>query len=122
MKIVGILTEFNPFHNGHAWLFAQLRHRLGDDACILCLMSGQFVQRGEPAMLRKHVRAEAALRCGADLVMELPLTRALSSAEGFARGAVYLMQRTGCVTHLAFGSECGDAAALEGKQLQPMVR
>ena len=113
MKIVGILTEFNPFHNGHAWLFAQLRHRLGDDACILCLMSGQFVQRGEPAMLRKHVRAEAALRCGADLVMELPLTRALSSAEGFARGAVYLMQRTGCVTHLAFGSECGDAAALE---------
>ena len=86
MKIVGILTEFNPFHNGHAWLFAQLRHRLGDDACILCLMSGQFVQRGEPAMLRKHVRAEAALRCGADLVMELPLTRALSSAEGFARG------------------------------------
>ena len=113
MKIVGILTEFNPFHNGHAWLFAQLRHRLGDDACILCLMSGQFVQRGEPAMLRKHVRAEAALRCGADLVMELPLTRALSSAEGFARGAVYLMQRTGCVTHLAFGSECGDLLKLQ---------
>ncbi|MCB7512586.1 MAG: nucleotidyltransferase family protein [Clostridiales bacterium] len=113
MKIVGILTEFNPFHNGHAWLLSQLRRALGENSCILCLMSGQFVQRGEPAMLRKHARAEAALRCGADLVLELPLARALSSAEGFARGAVYLMQRSGCVTHLAFGSECGDAAALE---------
>ena len=113
MKIVGILTEFNPFHNGHAWLLSQLRRALGEHSCILCLMSGQFVQRGEPAMLRKHARAEAALRCGADLVLELPLARALSSAEGFARGAVYLMQRSGCVTHLAFGSECGDAAALE---------
>ena len=112
MKIVGILTEFNLFHNGHAYFLARLRRILGEDVGIVCVMSGNFVQRGEPALLQKHVRAEAALRGGADLVLELPVARALASAEGFARGAVFLMQRMGCVTHLAFGSECGDAAAL----------
>ncbi len=85
MKIVGILTEFNPFHNGHAWLFAQLRHRLGDDACIPVPDERSVCTAGQPAILRKHVRAEAALRCGADLVMELPLARALFGGR-FARG------------------------------------
>lgn len=113
MNIVGILTEFNPFHSGHAYFLAELRRRLGEDTAIVCVMSGNFVQRGEPAQLRKHVRAEAALRCGVDLILELPAARVLSSAEGFAGGAVYLMQATGCVTHLAFGSECGDLAALQ---------
>lgn len=113
MKIVGILTEFNPFHNGHAYFLSELRRQLGENAGILCVMSGNFVQRGEPAMFPKHVRAEAALLCGADLVVELPVARSLASAEGFARGAVYLMQCLGCVTHLAFGSECGDVAALQ---------
>ena len=113
MKIVGILTEFNPFHNGHAYFLSELRRQLGENAAILCVMSGNFVQRGEPAMFPKHVRAEAALLCGADLIIELPVARSLASAERFARGAVYLMQCLGCVTHLAFGSECGDVAALQ---------
>lgn len=113
MKIVGILTEFNPFHSGHAYLLHQVREKVGPEAGIVCVMSGNFVQRGEAALLEKHVRAEAALRCGADVVLELPVACALSSAEGFARGGVYLMQQSGCITHLAFGSECGDISALE---------
>ena len=86
MKIVGILTEFNPFHSGHAYFLAEIRRRVGEECALVCVMSGNFVQRGEPALLEKHVRAEAALRGGADLVLELPVARALSSAEGFARG------------------------------------
>ena len=113
MKIVGILTEFNPFHSGHAYLLEELRHRLGEDTGIVCVMSGNFVQRGEPALLEKHVRAEAAVRCGADLVLELPVARALASAEHFATGAIYMMQKSGAITHLAFGSECGDVAAMQ---------
>ena len=112
MKIVGILTEFHPFHSGHAFFLRELREQCGEDTGIVCVMSGNFVQRGAPAMLPKEVRAEAALRGGADLVIELPVARALSSAEGFAEGAVSLMKAMGCVTHLGFGSECGDAAAL----------
>ncbi len=112
MKIVGILTEFNPFHSGHAHLLAELRRKLGEDTAVVCIMSGNFVQRGEPAVLEKHVRAEAALVCGADLVLELPVARSLASAEGFAHGAIYMMQKTGCITHLAFGSECGDVDKL----------
>ena len=107
MKIVGILTEFNPFHNGHAWLLSQLRRALGENSCILCLMSGQFVQRGEPAMLRKHARAEAALRCGADLVLELPHIYACNAGAEFAYGAMAVLEGTGVVTDLVFGSECG---------------
>jgi predicted nucleotidyltransferase len=113
MKIVGILTEFNPFHNGHAWFLSQLRARFGADAAIVCVMSGNFVQRGEPALLEKHLRAEAALRGGADLILELPVARCLSSAEGFAGGGMTLLRETGCVEAVAFGSECGDMAALE---------
>lgn len=112
MKTVGILTEFNPFHNGHAYLLKEIRQKLGEDTAIVCIMSGNFVQRGEAALLRKHVRAEAALRCGADVVLELPVARSVASAERFAQGAIYLMQQSGCISHLAFGSECGDVEKL----------
>lgn len=112
MKIVGILTEFHPFHNGHAYLLRKVREQLGEDTAIVCVMSGNFVQRGEPALLEKHVRAEAALRGGADVILELPVARSVASAERFARGAIYLMQQCGCVTHFAFGSECGDVERL----------
>ena len=112
MKIVGILTEFNPFHSGHAYFLSEVRRRVGEECTLVCVMSGNFVQRGEPALLEKHVRAEAALRGGADLILELPVARALSSAEGFAHGGVYLMRAAGADT-LAFGSECGDVPALE---------
>ncbi len=108
---VGVVGEFNPFHRGHREHFEKSRALLGADAPIVCVMSGDFVQRGEPACLDKHARAEMAARCGADLVFELPLPWCVSSAERFALGAVGLLEGSGVVTHLSFGSESGD---LEG--------
>lgn len=112
MRIAAIVCEYNPFHNGHKKQFAQIRQRFGPDTAILCLMSGNFVQRGEPAIFPKNVRAEAAIRCGANLVLELPVTCALSSAEGFADGAIQMLNRLGFVDFLCFGAESG--------QLEPL--
>ena len=112
-NVIGIVAEYNPFHNGHARLIEQTRARLGADCPVVCVMSGDFVQRGSPAVYSKFARAEAAARCGADLVLELPLPWALSSAEGFARGAVGLLGSLGVVTHLSFGSECGELEPLQ---------
>ena len=112
-NVIGIVAEYNPFHNGHARLIEQTRARLGADCPVVCVMSGDFVQRGSPAVYAKFARAEAAARCGADLVLELPLPWALSSAEGFARGAVGLLGSLGVVTHLGFGSECGELEPLQ---------
>ena len=111
MRAAGIICEFNPLHKGHAWMMEEVR-RQGVDA-IVCAMSGNFVQRGEAAAVDKLARAEMAVRCGADLVLELPTPWAANTAEIFARGGVELLQKTGVVSHLAFGSECGDAAALQ---------
>ncbi len=107
---VGIICEYNPFHNGHAYQIAEAK-RLSGGAPVVCVMSGNFVQRGDAAILPKHIRAKAALSCGADLVVGLPLPWALSSAEGFARGGVALMASLGVDT-ISFGSESGDADAL----------
>lgn len=112
MAIIGIIAEYNPFHTGHEYHIARSRELLGADSTVICVMSGDFVQRGEAALYSKFARAEAACRCGADLVIELPLPWALSSAEGFARGAVGLLGALGA-THLSFGSECGDVQRLE---------
>ena len=112
MNIIGIVCEYNPFHKGHAWQIAASREALGQDSVTVCAMSGDYVQRGEPAVFSKFARAEAACRCGADLVFELPLPWAISSAEGFARGAVSMLAGLGC-THLSFGSEHGSLYALE---------
>lgn len=127
MKTAGIVCEYNPFHTGHARHIAETRRNLSPDAGVVCVMSGSFTQRGSPAVFRKHVRAEAAVLCGADLVLELPLPWALSSAEKFAFGGVALLDALGVCTHLSFGSECGDlmrlkkaaaaAASEEGKAL-----
>ena len=73
MAVVGIISEYNPFHRGHAWQIAELRRRFGEDTAIVCAMSGNFVQRGDFAVMQKHARAEAAVAGGADLVLELPL-------------------------------------------------
>lgn len=108
MKICGIVAEYNPFHNGHAYHAAQTRAILGADTPLVAVMSGNYVQRGDFAMLDKYQRAAMAVQSGLDLVLELPLPAALSSAEGFARGAVATLDALGCVTHLSFGSECGD--------------
>lgn len=107
MKIAGIAAEYNPFHKGHELHIARTRELLGEDTAIVCVMSGNFTQRGEPAIFEKHVRAAAALRGGANLVLELPAAYALSSAERFARGAVEVLNSLGCVTHLSFGCESG---------------
>ena len=112
MKICGIIAEYNPFHTGHAYHIQKTREILGEDTAIVCVMSGNFVQRGDAAIIEKYQRARAAVRCGADLVLEMPLSAALSSAAGFAWGGVELLHKLGCVDHLSFGSECGDLQAL----------
>ena len=111
MKITGIAAEYNPFHLGHAYhLFASR----GDDpdTAVAAVMSGDFVQRGEAAVYSKYARAEAACRCGADLVVELPLEWGLSSAEGFARGCVRILAGLGAGS-IAFGTEAGALSGLE---------
>ena len=113
MLIAGIVAEYNPFHNGHELHLAATREKLGADSGIVCCMSGDFVQRGEAAQWPKLARAECAVRCGADLVFELPVQWALSSAEGFARGAVGLLDSLGVVDYISFGSECGSVEPLE---------
>ena len=112
MNICGIICEYNPFHNGHKYQIEHTRRILGDDTLIVCLMSGNFVQRGEPALYHKNIRAKAACLEGADLVLELPLPYALSSAEGFARGAVDILSKIGC-THLSFGAEDDNVDSLK---------
>lgn len=113
MTVCGIVAEYNPFHAGHAHHIAETRRILGADSAVVCAMSGNFVQRGDLAVMEKYARAEAAVRCGADLVLETPLAACLSSAEGFARGAVSLLDALGCVTHLSFGAEQADLALLQ---------
>ena len=103
MKICGITAEYNPFHKGHAYQIEKARQ--AGATHILAVMSGNFVQRGVPAMLDKWVRVRAALSSGADLVVELPLPFATASAETFAYGALSLMQATGCVDMVSFGAE-----------------
>ena len=113
MRVFGIICEYNPFHCGHKWQLDELRRRNGTEECgIVCAMSGEFVQRGDFAIERAHARAEAAVRGGADLVLELPLPWSIASAEGFARGGVGVLSATGIVDTLAFGSECGETEKL----------
>lgn len=109
MTAAGIVAEYNPFHAGHAHHIAETRRALGPDTAIICVMSGNWVQRGDCAVFDKWTRARMALEGGADLVLDLPTVWALSSAESFARGAVSILAATGVVTHLSFGSECGSA-------------
>jgi predicted nucleotidyltransferase len=111
MKTVGIIAEYNPFHNGHAYQIQKAKELTGADYCIV-VISGDFVQRGAPAMMNKYLRAENALRNGADLVLELPVYYALGSAEYFASGAVALLDKLGMTNSLCFGSECGDISLL----------
>lgn len=107
MKITGIICEYNPFHLGHK---RQLRSIREENSGIVCLMSGNFVQRGAPAIVDKSLRAKAAILSGADLVLELPVTVALRSAEGFAQGGVSIL--SGFCDELSFGAETGDTARL----------
>jgi len=111
MKIAAIIAEYNPFHNGHAYHIAETKRMTGADA-VLAVMSGNFVQRGEPAVADKFLRAQAAVLGGCDLVIELPVAYAVSSAQRFSYGAVDLISKMGCISHISFGSECGDIEKL----------
>ena len=110
MKTIGIICEYNPFHLGHKKQIDCLRSLYGEDCAIVCLMSGNFVQRGMPAIFDKSLRAQAAMMCGADLVLELPVTYSLSSAEGFAAGGVKIL--SGFCDSLCFGTENGSKESL----------
>lgn len=112
MKTAAIICEYNPFHNGHEYHIMQTRNITGAD-CVIAVMSGNYVQRGTPAVMDKKIRAQAALLCGADLVIELPLFAACASAPDFAMGAVSLLHKLGVVDYLSFGSECQDINKLK---------
>ncbi len=112
MKICGIVAEYNPFHNGHKYHIEKTKELYGATH-IVAVMSGNFTQRGDIAVMDKFRRAETALKNGVDLVIELPVPFALGSAEQFATGAVSLLNSLGCVDMISFGSECGDLSLLE---------
>ena len=130
MRSVGIIAEYNPFHNGHAYQLQKAREASGADFAV-AVMSGDFVQRGEPAMFDKRLRARWALENGADLVITLPAPFALASAEAFALGGVTLLSKSGIADSIAFGSECGDTGLLcraadvlsnESDQLKALIK
>jgi len=111
MRTVGVIVEYNPFHNGHRHHLEASVRATGAEA-VVAVMSGHFLQRGEPALMDKWARAETALRGGCDLVIELPVPYATSAAEWFAYGAVGLLDATGVVDAICFGSESGDIGTL----------
>lgn len=111
MKVTAIIAEYNPLHNGHEFQIKRAKQLTGADY-IIVVMSGNFTQRGVPAIIDKYERTQMALNAGADLVIELPLYYSSSSAEYFASGAVNLLKKLGVVDYLAFGSECGDIKIL----------
>lgn len=112
MKIVGLITEYNPFHNGHRYHIEKALELTQADAAVV-VMSGNFVQRGTPAIMPKHLRAGIALKSGAAVVLELPVCYATGSAEYFALGAVSILEQLGCVDAICFGTESGDLKPLQ---------
>ena len=111
MNVIGIIAEYNPFHNGHAYQIAHVRKNLHADYIVVAA-SGDYVQRGEPALLDKYTRARMALSSGADVVLELPVLWSTASAELFADAGISLFEKTGCVNGICFGAESGDLALL----------
>lgn len=107
LEVLGIIAEFNPLHNGHKYLINEAKKH----GTVICAVSGNFLQRGDTAIFEKRNRAKAALSCGADLVVELPVCYSMSTAQNFALGGVSILAALGCNT-LMFGSECGDVDTL----------
>ncbi len=127
MGVTGVICEYNPFHAGHGKQLRQIRSLQGQGTAIVCLMSGNFVQRGHPAILDKSLRARAAVECGADLVLEMPVQVSLRSAEGFAAGAVNILKEI--CDSICFGTEHGSrdslfatAAVLLAEDFSPALR
>ena len=117
MRTCAVIAECNPLHSGHEYVLAMARKAAGADR-LIAVMSGDFVQRGAPAVFDKYVRAQAVLDAGADLVIELPVCWATSAADRFARGAVAVLDRLGVVDDLCFGSESGDTEHLRQSAFQ----
>ena len=113
MKTVAIISEYNPFHSGHLYQVNKIREEFGSDTRIVAIMSGNFTQRGEIAIMDKFLRAECAVRCGVNLVLELPFPYSISSAEFFAKSGVKIADSLGVVDIISFGSELGDIDALK---------
>jgi predicted nucleotidyltransferase len=113
MKAVGIISEYNPFHLGHSGHIEKTRKVLGEKTAVVCVMSGNYVQRGDFAIFNKHARAKMAVHSGADLIIELPTPYALLSAEGFAKAGVYMLDNLGICEYLSFGSEADDILVLK---------
>ena len=130
MKKVAIISEFNPFHNGHKLLFDRVRDFFApEEVCLVCIMSGNFVERGTLAVMSKYKRAEIAADMGADLVLELPFPYSASYAQSFARASVHIANALGDIEYLAFGSESNDgenildcADKLSGKEFDDALR
>lgn len=127
MKISAVICEFNPFHNGHKYLLDKIRKQGYD--CIICIMSGSFTQRGDVAIFDKFERTKAALKNGADLVIELPTPYAVASAQIFAKGSADIIKATGVVDKVFFGSEAGDiellkkaAFATKSKEVEALLK
>ena len=112
MKVVGLIAEYNPFHNGHEYHIEKAKEITGADAVVV-VMSGDFVQRGTPAIMPKRMRTRSALMCGADLVIELPVCYATGTAEQFAYGAVSILDKLGFIDCICFGSECADIDSMQ---------
>ncbi|MBO4909149.1 MAG: nucleotidyltransferase [Lachnospiraceae bacterium] len=112
MKTAGIIAEYNPFHDGHKYHIEETKKQTGADYCVVA-MSGNFVQRGAPAIIDKYARAKSALAEGADLVIQIPPVFSLSSAEFYAKGSIALLENTGLIDYLSFGSEAGNLEKLE---------
>ncbi len=111
VKVAGIIAEYNPFHNGHSYHIEETRKLTGADY-VVAVMSGNFVQRGAPAVMDKFLRTRMALMGGADVVLELPVPFATASAEDFAMAGISVLNQTGVVDAVCFGSECGDTGLL----------
>lgn len=112
MTTIGIISEYNPFHFGHLGHIEKSKEKIGGECAVVCVMSGNYVQRGDAAIFNKSARAKAAVCAGVDLVIELPASYALSSAEGFARAGVFLLEALGVCDVISFGSESGELAPL----------
>lgn len=112
MKVLGIVAEYNPFHNGHLYHLNESKKQVSADYTI-CVMSGNFTQRGDAAIIDKWSRTEMALQAGVDLVIELPLVYSISSAENFAYGSMNILDKLGVVDYVSFGSEVGDLNTLD---------
>lgn len=112
MKTVAIISEYNPFHSGHEYQIKKIREEFGNDTRIIAIMSGNYVQRGDVAFMDKSLRAEIAVRCGVNLVLELPFPFSISSAEFFSKSGISIINSLGIVDLVSFGSECGDIQIL----------